>query len=59
MRASPLLGRLNSRRLIVLPTLGNIVGERVVGVGSAEEGLDRKEDSANLESGGPVVYLRC
>lgn len=59
MSASPLLGRLNRCGLVVLPALGNVVGERVVGVGSTEEGLDREEDSADLESGGPVVYIRC
>lgn len=57
MRASPLLGRLDGRGLVILPALGNVVGERVIGIGSAEEGLDREEDSADLESGGPVVYM--
>lgn len=55
--ASPLLGGLNGRGLVILPALGNIVGERVVGIGSTEEGLDRKEDGADLERGGPVVYI--
>jgi hypothetical protein len=57
MGASPLLGGLNGRGLVILPALGNVVGERVVGIGSTEEGLDREEDSADLESGGPVVYV--
>lgn len=55
--ASPLLGGLNGRGLVILPALGNIVGERVVGIGSTEEGLDREEDSADLERGGPVIYV--
>lgn len=55
--ASPLLGGLNGRGLVILPALGNIVGERVVGIGSTEEGLDREEDGADLKRGGPVVYI--
>lgn len=57
MCASPLPSCLNGSGLVVLPALGNIVGERVVGIGSTEEGLDREEDSADLEGGGPVVYI--
>lgn len=57
MCASPLLGRLDGRGLVILPALGNVVGERVIGIGSAEESLDREEDSADLKSGGPVVYM--
>jgi hypothetical protein len=57
MCASPLLGRLDGRGLVILPALGNVVGKRVIGIGSAEEGLNREEDSADLKSGGPVVCI--
>lgn len=35
MRTSPLLSGLNGRGLVILPALGNVVGEGVVGIGSA------------------------
>lgn len=36
----------------------HIRGERVIGVGSAQEGLDREEYGANLKGRGPFVCGR-
>lgn len=44
----------DGRLLVLLPPLGDVVGERVVGVGGAEKGLDAQEDSSDLEGGRPV-----
>jgi hypothetical protein len=55
MGPSPLLRRLDRRRLIVLPSLSDIIGERVIGVRGSKQSLDREEDGADLESGRPVV----
>jgi len=52
----PLLGRGDGGILVLLPALGHVVGERVVRVGGAEEGLDGEEDCADLEGGGPVSF---
>jgi hypothetical protein len=46
---SPFLGRGDSRLLVLLPALGHIGGEGVVGVGGAEQGLDGEKDGADLE----------
>lgn len=51
----PLLGRRNSSLLVLFPALGDVGSQRVVGVGSAEEGLDGEEDGSDLQSGRPVV----
>lgn len=51
----PFLGGCNSGLLILLPALGDICSERVIRVRSTEEGLDRQEDSSDLESGRPVI----
>lgn len=51
MLLCPLLRRLYCCRLILLPCLCDIVGQWVVGVGSAEQGLDGEEDGADLKSG--------
>ena len=53
--AGPLLGLCNGSLLVLLPCLGDVVGERVVGVGRAEERLDREEDGADLQRWGPLV----
>jgi hypothetical protein len=55
MRPRPLPRRLDGGGLILLPALGDVGGERVVGVGGAEEGLDGEEDGADLQGGGPVA----
>lgn len=58
MSPSPLPCRLNRSGLIVLPPLGNIVVKGIIGVGGAEQGLDRQEDRADLEGWGPVVCTK-
>lgn len=55
MCPGPLLGSLNRRRLIILPALSDIIGERVIGIRCSKKGLDGKQDSADLEGGRPVV----
>lgn len=52
----PLAGGLDGSFLVLLPGFGDFGGERVVGIGCAEEGLDGEEDGADLEGGGPVIY---
>jgi len=52
---SPLLGRLDSLCLILLPCLGDIVGEGVVGIGSTKESLNGEENGTNLQCRGPVA----
>lgn len=52
---SPLARRFDGGLFVLLPGFGHLGGERVVGVGGAEEGLDGEEDGADLEGGGPVV----
>jgi hypothetical protein len=56
MRARPLPRRRDGGGLVLLPALGDIGGERVVGVGGTEEGLDREEDGADLQSWRPVAF---
>jgi hypothetical protein len=41
--------------LVGLPVLGNIVGEGIVGVGGAEQGLNAQQNRANLKRGAPLV----
>lgn len=53
----PLAGSLDGSFFVFLPGFGNFGSERVVWVGGAEEGLDGEEDGADLEGGGPVVYI--
>jgi hypothetical protein len=48
----PLLCLRDCPFLVLLPVLGNVVGERVVGVRSAEQGLDR--EAAERRRGGDV-----
>ena len=40
---------------VVEPVLGDIVGEGIIGVGSAQKGLDGKKNSANLKSRCPLI----
>lgn len=54
----PLPGGGNGGLLVLLPTLGDVGGEGVVGVGGAQEGLDGQQDGPDLERGGPVVYIK-
>lgn len=51
----PLASGLDGSFLVFFPGFGDFSGERVVGVGGAEEGLDGEEDGADLKGGGPVV----
>jgi hypothetical protein len=55
----PLLSCCDSRLLILLPALGNIGSEGIVGVRGTEKGLDREKDSSDLKSGRPVVWNIC
>lgn len=57
MSAGPFLRCLNCCGLIVLPALGNVVCEGIVGVGSAEEGLNGEQDRADLKGRRPVVWI--
>lgn len=52
---SPLSGSLDSGVLVLFPSLGDVVGERVIGVGCTEQGLDGKQDSADLQGRRPVA----
>jgi hypothetical protein len=51
----PLSGSLDGSVLVLFPSLGDVVGERVIGVGRTEQSLDRKQDSANLQGRRPVA----
>jgi hypothetical protein len=53
---SPVTSCLDGGILILLPPSCDVVGERIVRVGRAEEGLDGEEDRANLQGRGPVAY---
>lgn len=55
MGSGPLFRRLDGRGLIILPTLGNVVGERIVGIRGSEQSLNGQKNCANLQSGRPVV----
>lgn len=44
----PLFGCGQRGVLVGLPLLGDVVGERVVGVGRGEQSLDGEQDSADL-----------
>lgn len=50
VRPRPLPSSLNGCRLVFLPTLGNVICERIIWVRSSKQSLDRKEDSADLQS---------
>lgn len=52
----PLPRGLNGSVLVLFPSLGDIVGERVIGIGCTEQGLDGEQDSTNLQSRRPVAY---
>lgn len=52
---SPLAGSGNGSVLVFLPALGDVVGERIVGVGGTEERLNREKDGTDLEGGRPVA----
>lgn len=56
MGPGPLFCRLNGRSLIILPALGDIVGERIVGIRGSEQSLNRQKNCTDLQSGGPVVW---
>jgi hypothetical protein len=43
--------------LVLLPALGDIVGEWIIGIRCAEECLDGEEDGADLEGGRPVACV--
>lgn len=51
----PLSCGLNGGILILFPSLGNIVGERVIGVGCTEQGLNGEKDSTDLQSRRPIA----
>lgn len=51
----PLLGGRNSLCLVLLPRLSDVVCEGVVGVGRAQESLDRQKNRANLQGRRPVA----
>lgn len=51
----PLLSCGDGLCLILLPRLGNVVGERIVWVGCAEQSLDGEEDGADLQGRRPVA----
>ena len=53
--SGPVLGVPDGLCLVDLPELGDVVGQRVVGVGRREEGLDREEHGADLKRGAPLV----
>lgn len=55
MGLSPLAGSGNGSVLVFLPALGDVVGERIVGVGGTEERLNREKDGTDLEGGRPVA----
>lgn len=41
--------------LVFLPALGDVVGERIIGVWCAQECLDGEKDGTDLEGGRPVT----
>jgi len=45
----PLSGSLDSGVLVLFPSLSDVVGERVIGVGCTEESLNRKQDGTDLQ----------
>lgn len=45
---SPLSSSLNGSVLVFFPSLGDIVGERVVGVGCTKQGLNGEQDGTDL-----------
>lgn len=51
----PELGLGDGRVLVLLPSLGDVIRERVVGVGRAEERLDGQQDRPDLQRGRPLV----
>jgi hypothetical protein len=53
----PLPRRCDGRRLVLLPALGDIGSEGVIGVGGAEEGLDREQNRPDLQRRRPVVCV--
>jgi hypothetical protein len=54
----PFLSRGYGSLLVFLPALCDVGCEGVVRVGCAKKCLDREEDGADLESGGPVVLRK-
>jgi hypothetical protein len=56
MLHSPLPGGVHGCRLVRLPVLGNVLVQRVIGVGCTHEGLNRKQDGADLQCGGPFIF---
>jgi hypothetical protein len=53
--SSPLLGGCDSRLLVLLPALGDIGSEGIVGVRGTEKSLDREKDSSDLKGGRPII----
>lgn len=51
----PLFRRRNGSGFVVFPALRNVGSERIIGVGSAEKGLDGKQDRPNLQRRRPVI----
>lgn len=54
MGPGPLPGSGNGSLFVLLPSLGDIICERVVRVWRSKQGLDRQQDGTDLESRGPV-----
>ncbi len=52
---APRCTRVDRTLFVSLPVQGHVVGERIVGVGSAHEGLDGEEDGAHLQGRTPLV----
>jgi hypothetical protein len=44
----PFSGSLDGSVLILFPSLGDVVGERVIGIGCTEQSLNGKQDGADL-----------
>lgn len=53
--AGPLLRSRNRAVLVLLPVLGHVGGQGVVGVGGTQQGLDRQQNGSDLQGGRPVV----
>ena len=55
MCCGPLFCGLYGSWLILLPSLSNIVGKRVVRVGGSKQRLNREQDCADLQGRRPIV----
>lgn len=52
----PLASGFDGGLFVFFPGFGDFGGERVVGVGGAEEGLNGEEDGTDLKGRRPVIY---